>query len=136
MLLYRSAVDGLLSVIKEYRVRNREYEVKLALLKFNSREQVAASRMARNQNSRSYWISNFPERNWSEKINETGTSSSTRNVLPNCNEKRCRNSAETSRAISTRVSDLDVEQTDAADVFASIGRLVSYWLTLLTVSIV
>ena len=52
------------------------------------------------------------------------TRSSCRNVLPKGNEKRCRNSAETSRAISIRVaelSDLYVGQTDAAGVSASIA---------------
>ncbi len=109
------------------------------LLKFNSREHVIASAKPRNHKARSYWISNFPERNWYNKINPIATRSSARNVARKGNEKRCRNSAETSRAISVRVADLSklyVGQTDATGVSASIRRSTLYWLTLAMVPIV
>ena len=113
------------------------------LLKFNSSEQVTANAAARNHKSRSYWISNFPERNWYNIINVTDTRSSVTNLLllPKGNEKRCRNSAETSRAMSVRVADLSDLYVGkagvAADVSARSRRSTLYWLTLLaTVPIV
>ena len=75
------------------------------LLKFNSREDVAASPRTRNHRSRSYWISNLPEANWWIKINAAGTRLSDSIEWPKDKLNRCRNRAEASRAMSTRVSD-------------------------------
>jgi hypothetical protein len=57
----------------------------------------------------------------------------------NGNVKRCKNSAETSRAMSTRVadlSDLNEGRTEAATDSAAPRRPVPYWVTLVTVPIV
>ena len=109
------------------------------LLKFNSRAQLAANPTARNHKSRSYCTSNLPERNWCNKIHVAATKSNFKNLLPNGNEKRCKNSAETSRTISIRVADLSdlyVGKTGVADVSAGSRRSTLYWLRLDTVPIV
>src|SRR6516165_815847 len=95
------------------------------LLKFNNSELVAANARARNHNKRSYWISNFPERNSCNKMKPIATRDRFRKVSPKGNEKRCRNSAEASNAMSIRVADLSdlyVGRTDPTGVSANIQR--------------
>ena len=99
------------------------------MLKFNSREQVTANPTAINHESRSYRMNNFPPINWCINRNKEDKKSSSNTDPLKGAEKRCKNSAETSKAMAIRIVDLsdsDIAEPDAADIGAGSGRFTLY----------
>jgi hypothetical protein len=85
-------------------------------------------------------MNNFPQINWCVNRNKENTKSSA-NTDPSLKgtEKRCKNSAEMSKAMAIRIADLfglHIAEPDAEDVSAGTGRFTLYWFTLVMVPIV